>query len=546
MALDLKFWNWFAKPKEDTTMINTDNKSSAMSFGQEQSAVDKSVYKSYIPEFLYRPYFGYPRGINILQLRKLAKNPYIFSVVKTLYDSVSTIDYNLKERENIEVPQEYLEHKENFMKWIEDPNSNPESFNHLLRMTIKDICELDSGVWVKVFNMAGELTQIYAKDGGAFLMNPDIFGSYQSRADYIKPSSTYSQTFSAQNPTTDVIKNYEYSYANVAAYYQYGYTSSVLPVPYGKREIVYFMQNPRTENIYGQSPMEILSEIILMLIDGYRYNLDFYNRRDVPNGILSLAGIHEDEIAAVRARLNQRHQVEDEFGYTRNVNGAIPITGLPADFVNFNFKPADLEIISQQQWFSKLVWSCFGINANEMGVTDSVNKASSEVQERINTKKALKPLLKLLEYKITNEIMIEAISYTDDNGNNIKIPPLKDYFKFCFDDYDLDNDKKRHDLLEQQIRMGIKTSEMVAEEEGIDLNVLKKYKQEAQEQEMAKFEAQNNAFGKSDSKPEPKPEAKSQDDPYKPIRDRIKEVSKVLKQELEYEEDLEIEAFRSS
>ena len=526
--MDWKFWTW-TKPKEE---VKYEQKASAISMGQERSIVEDSIYKSYIPEFLYRPYFGYPRGLNVLQIRKLAKNPYIFSVVKTICDSVSVIDYDLKERENVEVPEEYLQHRINFLKWIEDPNNNPESFNHILRATIRDIIELDAGVWVKVFNLAGELTQIFARDGGAFLMNPNIFGSIGDRADYIKPSSTYSQTFSAQNPTTDIIKQYEFNFNQVAAYYQYGYTSSVLPVPYGKREIVYFLQNPRTENIYGISPLEILAEVILMLIDGYRYNLDIYTKRDVPNGILSLAGIHDDEIAAVRARLNEHHQVEDEFGYKRNVNGAIPITGLPATFTDFNIKPADLEIISQQQWFSKLVWACFGVNANEMGVTDAVNKASSEVQERINIKKALKPLLKILEYKITNEIMLETISYTDDNGVNVKIPPLREYFKFCFDDYDIKQDKERHDLLEQQIRMGIKTSEMVAEEEGIDLNVLTKYKEERRQRDL-ESQAMNNSFGQQEKA---MPEIKSQD-PFQPIKDRIKEVSDALKQELENEAD---------
>lgn len=545
--MDLRFWNWFNKPANVIQEV-PQHKASAISFGQ-QNQLNNDIYKAYIPEFLYRPYFGFPRSVNVLQLRKLAKNPYIFSVVKTIYDEISTLDFKLEKREGVEITPELEEAKQNFLKWIEDPNGNPESWNHILRATIKDILELDSGVWVKVFNNMGQLTQIYARDGGAFLMNPNIYGYMGDRADYIKPSAQFASVYGATpNPTTELIKQYEFDYNNVAAYYQYGYTNAALPVPYGKREIVYFMQNPRTDNIYGTSPIEILADIIVTLIDGARYNLDFYMNRNLPDGILKVEGIQPDQIESVRARLSQRFQVEDEFGYTRNVRGAVPITGLPAEFINFNINPADMEIIGQQEWFTKIVWMCFGVNANEMGFTDSVNKASSEEQSKIARKKALAPILNLISYKITHEIMNEEIVSYEDEGSGEKkvIPPLNKYFKFKFDDYNLDEDIKKHTLYEQQIRMGIKTSEMVAEELGIDVAKLTQQKDEQRQKEMD-LALSTNYFNNEKPKGinKPKEEQKSieqkADDPFKPIKEHIKTVADELKKSLEHDNRLELD-----
>ena len=52
---------------------------------------------------------------------------------------------------------------------------------------------------------------------------------------------------------------------------------------------------------------------------------------------------------------------------------------------------------------------------------------------------------------------------------------------FKWDDYDLDEDIKRHQLYALQIQMGIKTAEMVAEEEHIDVNKLMESKQKEHE-----------------------------------------------------------------
>jgi hypothetical protein len=61
-------------------------------------------------------------------------------------------------------------------------------------------------------------------------------------------------------------------------------------------------------------------------------------------------------------------------------------------------------------------------------------------------------------------------------------------FEFAFEDFDIDEETKKATLYKLQIDGGWKTAEMVAEEEGIDMNKLKAHKEEqaAKDMEMAK------------------------------------------------------------
>ena len=117
--MDFNFW------KKQTVEPPVENKAVAISLGQQQDkSQDYDIYKAYVPEFLYKPYFGYPRAVNILTLRKLGRNPYVFPVMKTITDEVSNANYDLVEKEDVEVPPEIEEAKGWFLKWLYNPNGN--------------------------------------------------------------------------------------------------------------------------------------------------------------------------------------------------------------------------------------------------------------------------------------------------------------------------------------------------------------------------------------------------------------------------------------
>lgn len=417
------------------------------------------LFKAYIPEFLYKPPFGYPLRKNIVQLKDLAKNPYIFSIIRTLKDEASTSDWEIKLKRNYAdeaFTGKFDEKIKQVTDWFYNPNGNEESFGDIVSQWVVDLCEVDAAVGVKVFNKAGDFSQLFARDGGSFLKNPDIHGYMGARQDFVYPVDEPDYDNLAQ---PHKIKVYAAHYAEQAAYFQYGWTGNALPVPFGKREIMYIMSNARSDNIYGRSPLEILYDTLLTLIYGQQYNLDFYLNGNTPEGMIHLSGADQDITKAFQDKMKSKFQVNDALGYTRRIGHIYPVYGGPeAKFVPFQLSAKDMEIIEQQKWFTKLVWSAFGVTPEEMGYSEDSNKAVAQNQSMVHKRKALRPLLKRIEYVINTQLMPELD------------PECVLEFKFV--DYDIEEENKKYDLYQKQVNLGIMTPKMIAEKEGINVDDL--------------------------------------------------------------------------
>lgn len=439
-------------------------------------------FKAYIPNFLYKPPFGYPLNKNVLMLKELARNPFIFSIIRTLKDEASTTKYEVRLKKEHAAEQFTSAHDKDIKRvsdFFYNPNGNNESFNEIVGQWVQDLCETDAAVGIKVFNRAGEFSQLFARDGSSFLKNPDIYGYMGGREEFVSP-------IGEMNPNLvmpEKIKVYGAHYSQSAAYFQYGWTGNALPVPFGKREVMYIMANPRTDSIYGRSPLEIIQDVILTLVYGVRYNMDYFLNGNMPDGIVHLLGADPETAKSFQDRLREKFTAPDSLGNKNVRRGHVyPVWGGPeVNFVPFQVSSKDMEIIEGQKWFTKLVWSAFGVTPDEMGYTEDSNKAVSQTQTGVHKRKALKPLLKKIEYAVNTQLMPEL----DPSGT----------LEFVFEDYDLDEDLKRHQLYELQIRNGIKTAEMVAEEEGVDVERLKKDKEEAKQEQ---FEIQQQSGGDED------------------------------------------------
>jgi len=551
------FKDFIRKAIGDVESTSDSSESSAvidMSLAQDR---DMGIFKAYIPNFLYKPPYGYPRNVNTPQLKVLAKNPYIFSVIKTICDEIVSCPWEVKVKEGFQDDgNDYNEDIDTATRFLNNPNGNAESFEQILRQVVTDILETDSGIINKVFNSAGELQHIFARDGSLFLKNPDIYGYLGNRADFVEPMvDSMDAPVSFDSPSDmqmEVIKTYNVMFKEQAAYFQYGWTAGSMPVPFGKKEIIYFMQNPRSDSIYGRSPLQVLAQVIQTLVYGSEFNLDFYVNNNMPDGVISLMGAKKEQIAAFRDRFDASYQAgEDEFGKKRKKNFTIPIVSTKPEFVPFQLSPKDMEVLAQQEWFMKIVWACFGVTASEMGWTESSNKATDDSQTQASKRKAIQPLLKVLQYNLNTQLMPSF--FKDIEFDDFRNVPLE----IVFDHYDVEEDKTKHDLLEQEIRMGVKTPEMAAEELGINVEELKQGKEEQAKNDMAKFEQEagfsqggndesskgDNPFAKKDDKGSPdkkeknpfgskdkKTEEKSKNslNPLKQMEKTIDEVGKQL------------------
>ena len=432
------------------------------SYSEEANVQNKGVMKAYIPNFLYKPPYGYPRLIDVPTLRKLAVSPYVFMVTSTIIDEVCSIEWDIvpkakDEPTGAETDKEIkdeekqkgkeiqtLKHIKEVKDFFYNPNGNAESFEFILRSTLRDILELDSGIIIKVFNRAGKMVQIFSRDGGTFLKNPDIYGYLGNRIDYVMPPTSNTKKVS---PYYDNVLRHE------SAYFQYGWTAGAMPIPFGKRELIWLSRNPRSDSIYGRSPVEVLQDIIMSLIYGATFNLDFYTNNNMPDGIISLLGANAEQIKKFRERFEEQFKVKDTYGNWRKQFHKFPITSTDTKFTPFQLTSQQMEIISQQEWFSKLVWACFGITPSELGYTENSNKATELVQSKVFKRKAVRPLLKLLEYNINTQLMPEF-------GH--------DEIEFKFIEYDLNEDLEKHKLYEIQLKNGIKSVNEIRQELGLE------------------------------------------------------------------------------
>jgi SPP1 gp7 family putative phage head morphogenesis protein len=205
------------------------------------------------------------------------------------------------------------------------------------------------------------------------------------------------------------------------------------------------------------------------LIYGSEYNLDFYLNNNLPNGLLTLKGASAEQAQMYRSQMQNQFMDDDSFGNFKKKHFKVPITGYEAVFTQMQMSSKEMEVIEQQKWFTKLVWSVFGVNAEEMGFTEDSNKAISETQGKIAKRKAIKPFIKMFEYIINLQLMPE-FGHPE--------------YEFKFIEYDLEEEKAKQDLWEQQIRMGVRTAKQIAiQEMGISEQEYAEAEQEIKEKE---------------------------------------------------------------
>ncbi|KKL59775.1 hypothetical protein LCGC14_2211940, partial [marine sediment metagenome] len=135
------------------------------------------VHKEVIPNFMYKPPFGYPRFVDLAAIRILSATPYVDMCITTIIDEVCSIKWDIIAEDATGKPVEGKESEIAHVKaFFDNPNTNKESWEYMMRVFLRDVLEVDSGVIVKVFNRYGELVEIVARDGITFTKNPDMHG----------------------------------------------------------------------------------------------------------------------------------------------------------------------------------------------------------------------------------------------------------------------------------------------------------------------------------------------------------------------------------
>ncbi len=411
------------------------------------------MHKAYIPRFLYKPPFGYPRYVDLLTIRRLAASPYVEMCISTIIDEICSVPWDIvaKEGKDPEKAKAHIDHAKSF---YDNPNTNKESLEDIRRKYLRDLLEIDSGVLNKIFNQGGEMVEMVARDGGTFTKNPDIYGMMTDREDLILDSEIQppNKEMSAMAIEPGFITAADAR--ERAAYFQYGWISGARPIPFGKKEIIWFERNPRTDSIYGRAPVQILAETVQTLIYAIEHNLEYFSDNQIPRGIIGLEGSNTDEVKAFKEQWKENMRVKDSAGNWRKKFHHIPVTNKTPVFTRLELSNSELELLEGQKWWAKLVWACFGVTATELGYTeDGKGLANQIVQSNVFRKRAIYPILRMEEYKHNREIISE-FEYDDIE------------FKFLL--FDVEEETKKAGLYKIQLDAGYKSVNEIRNEEGLE------------------------------------------------------------------------------
>ena len=355
-------------------------------------------------EWFYNPLKGQPRSVDVYRLRSLAASEWVSMCVMTIIEEVAQIPWEIMPKDPTirdSPPEDIMVDIDEATYFFNNPNDNKgETLNTMLRSLIRDSLELDAATIVKGFSLnsyiqhpAGgfelkrkgerQLSEIFVRDGGSFLKETDANGI-------------------------------EYRY------WQYSYLHpAIAPIEFDVNEIVYAMRYPRSYSVYGWAEIQSMETVLSCLINSAFTNATMFQEYAVPSGIVSFAGSEEDE---TRLREYFRTEIKGRFHKVAMLNKE-------AKFTPLTYTNRDLEFIQGQQWFAKLVWAVFKLTPSEVGFTDDIRATGKAMsaQSIVQQRKAILPLLRLIEQIINNQIINEisdrivfAFKYVDKQQEAIE------------------------------------------------------------------------------------------------------------------------------
>jgi len=415
----------------------------------------EGISKAYIPKFLYKPPFGYPRFTDIPNIRRLAASPYVEMCISTIIDEICAVEWDIVAKDDLDPDNETTKkHIEEVKNFFLNPNTNKESLEEIRRKYLRDILEVDSGVINKLFNPKGEMVEIIAVDGATFTKNPDEHGMMTDREDLILEDNI------AITPKERAVAMGENGWITAedvrekAAYFQYGWITGAKPTPFGKKELVWFEKNGRTDNVYGRSAVENLANTIQTLIYAIEYNLEYFSDNQIPRGIIGLENSNTDEMKAFKDQWRENQRVKDNAGNWRKRFHHIPVTNKTPIFTRLELTNSEMDILENQKWWAKLVWGCFGVTSTELGFTEDAKGMSNQiVQSNIFKKRTINPILRMEEYKYNREIISE-FEFDDVE------------FKFLM--FDVEDETKKAALYQLQLTAGWKSINEIRTEQGLE------------------------------------------------------------------------------
>jgi hypothetical protein len=261
--------------------------------------------------------------------------------------------------------------KEKIRNLLETPNPVDESYQTLIEKVVEDILVLDAGSIEKVFSLDGQLRELYAVDGGQIRVSKIWDGDPQEARYFWWPDHRERAT-------------------------------------YLNRELIYIMQRPRTKSVVGLSNLEVLKRSIEAEIYGHDFNA---------RQVTSAAGDGIFDLGE-----NARPEQVDKFkSYWQAEVAGMGATAFwggtrGAKWIPFRGNNKDMQFLEWQEYLVKKIAAVFEMHAQDLQMTNEVNKATSEVLDQQTDERGAKRLMRTVSGEITRQVVWDPSFGGRDNN----------------------------------------------------------------------------------------------------------------------------------
>ena len=319
---------------------------------------------------------GYQRGVDpklnarpgLLSFQAMSdiydRNDLVRAIVDLKRRQICGLDWDVQPQEDIFVPWGLDEEVEQLLRC---PNESKESWWSLMMKMTKDLFVVDAGAIEKVRGASGKPEALYCLDGSTIFPQVDEHG---------------------------VLKGYKQIITDSLG----GTKHETLFEP---DDLIYFVANPTTSRIFGQSPLETLAFTVGADIYALAHNVSNFTDGNLADNILILGKIGE------QALLDLRGFFEDSKGKGHQLPIASNVEGTAA-LLKLQSSNRDMEFMQFAAWVFQRICAVYQVSADEViQLQAHLTRAAGEQQRDIHENKSTGPECRLIEERLTQEVCWE-------------------------------------------------------------------------------------------------------------------------------------------
>ncbi len=338
-----------------------------------------------------------PGSISYETLRRSAASVHVARIcINVLKEKVTKTKWSIQPID----PQGKID--PNRVKQLEEffrhPNKNNDTFRTMLDKMLEDLLVLDAVSLEKTRYPNGDLAEIFFVDSATIRPVYDEHGNQDIEIAVTTPD--------------DGRQVMPVSYVQVMDNSQYGGPESgEVVAAWQKKDFIHFHMHPQgsMEGFgYGLSPLEGVLSVVANLLNADNYNGTYFEEGSFPPVILQLVGqMKQEELEAMREYLYQE--------LTGNFHRpAIMAGGSKAEVLDLkNLTNNDMQFMQYMLFLSRLLAAAYGLSGQDIGLTDDLNKATSEVQVGLSQDKGYSSILHLLKETFNQEIIWKDFGFTE-------------------------------------------------------------------------------------------------------------------------------------